>query len=179
MASLAIDQFYGPPHAIGGSGRGSCVEQYLSTDRKFRRKRQELVAIDTPLRAGVRLATSTGELPLAICNAIDEVLKLEQLPANWNSYGGRPLQDSAVKAAFELLVESEKMCQAPRLLLASHGGLDLIWESAARYLEVTVWPDQTCEVSYEDSDVGETFDTHDRISTAAAVEHLKRFCSVR
>ena len=173
MASLAqLDQFYHSPPEVS-----STIGRFMVTDVEFYNIGVETKEIDTGLRAGIKLQF-TGELAPQIEEAVARIAELEKREAGWDSHGGRSLNDRAVHPAFRLIVDGFKMCRHPRIKLNGDGDLDLIWESESRYLEVTARADGEYDVSYEDSDTGEEFESETPIPYASAQDYLKRFCSV-
>jgi hypothetical protein len=111
------------------------------------------VELDTGLRADIRLTmplTQYSKIPAKLAGLVENIKTFEALPANWDSYEGRPLDDRAVRAAMELIVEAERTCCAPDALVPlSSGGLGLRWESGGVELEVDVDPDKTCSAMLE------------------------------
>lgn len=134
---------------------------------------------ETKLRAGLALLFTGERLPQAVEEAISRVTEFETLKAGWDSYGGRPLNDAVVEPAFHLIIQGCKMCQAPRLHLNGHGGIDLIWETADRYLLISTWPDETYEVYFEDRASGDEYEPDERVGLREALEQLRRFCSIQ
>jgi hypothetical protein len=173
MTSLAqIDDFYHSPPDVAFT-----VGRFLVTDNHFRRRGAEISHLDTGLRAGIRLEYS-GELSPHIEQAIARVAELEQREAGWDSHGGRGLNDRAVHPAFRLIVDGFKMCRHPRIQLNSMGDLALIWETDSRYLEATARADGAYDISFEDSDSGEEFESEAPVGYNVAQEYLTRFCAI-
>lgn len=111
------------------------------------------VELDTGLRADIRLTmplTAYSKIPSKLALLVESIKGFETLPSNWDSYAARPLDDRAVRAAMEIILDAERTCCAPdRLVPLSSGGLGLRWTSDNSELEVDVDPDRTCSAVLE------------------------------
>jgi hypothetical protein len=173
MASLAIDQYYRPaptdPYPV--------LEPYLVTDRYFGQERTRPQTIDTKLKSGLKLASSTGELPEPVAQALDRLRELEALEGGWDSYGGRPLNDSAIEPAVVLILEAWRTCNHPRIHLNGRGGLDLFWDTDVRSIEISIDPSKQCEIFFEDRVTGEEIAPDHPVSLEEARAALRRYCA--
>jgi hypothetical protein len=173
MGSLAqIDEFYHAPRDTTFT-----LGRFLVTDKQFRRPGALQQQLDTGLRAGIKLEYS-GEFSPRIQDVINRIAELEKREASWDSYGGRPLNDRTVHPAFRLIIDGFKMCSHPRIQLNGAGELDLIWETKNRYLEVTAHADGTYDLSYEDSETGEEYETDAPVAFTVAQDYLARFSAI-
>jgi hypothetical protein len=69
--------------------------------------------------------------------------ELSQLPENWDSYGGLPLQEIAAAVLDQLLEEHADVIQsAPSISLSGVGGLVCIWQTNEFHVELLVDPDE-------------------------------------
>jgi hypothetical protein len=82
---------------------------------------------------------------------LNKVLQLIDLPANWDSYGGKPVRHDT--ALFAMLV-LENIMQAdtplPDLVPTGSGGLQLEWHEHGVELEINVKEPNRCEYWFED-----------------------------
>lgn len=135
------------------------------------------VELDTGLRADIRLTmplTPYSKVPAKLARLVEAIKSFESLQANWDSYSARPLDDRAVRAAMELIVDSERTCCAPdNLIPLSSGGLGLRWTSENLELEIDIDPDKTCSAVFE-SDC-EELDLPRGSSLSKAVDFIARY----
>lgn len=172
MASLAqTDKSYHPAPQTGFD-----VARFLVTDRQFQRPNVEMKEW-TGLRSRIRLQFS-GELEPEIHNVIARIAEFESREVGWDSYGGHGLNDKTVHPAFRLIVDGAKMCHVPRIQLNGMGELDIIWESDSRYLEVTAHPNGMYDISFEDIEADDVFESPEPVDYTVARGYLTRFCSI-
>lgn len=135
------------------------------------------VEIDTGLRADVRLTmplTQYSQIPAKLAHLVETIKSFEGLGANWDSYAARPLDDRAVRAAMELIVDAEKTCCAPdNLVPLSSGGLGLRWASENVELEIDIDPNKTCSAVFESG--AEEVDLPRGSSLSKAVDLIARY----
>jgi hypothetical protein len=135
------------------------------------------VELDTGLRADIRLTmplTPYSKIPARLASLVETIKSFEALDANWDSYAARPLDDRAVRAAMELIVDAERTCCAPdNLVPLSSGGLGLRWTSENVELEIDIDPDKTCSAVFEG--VGEELDLPRGSSLSKAVDFIARY----
>ncbi len=77
---------------------------------------------------------------------VDGLDALLQLPANWDSYGGRPTSLTAAERALTVLVELNWMGPLPTLSPMSDGGVTLEWGRDDEGVELAVTGDGSISV---------------------------------
>jgi hypothetical protein len=170
MASLAIDQYYQPPRARDR------MRNELLTDVQFGAEGEARAPIGTGLRAGLKIYSSTGTLPVPIAEVLDRLRELETYERGWDSYGGRPLNNHVVEPALSLILDGWKTCNHPRIHLNSQGGIDLFWDSADRSLEISIAPSRRCSVYFEDTASDQVVAPEEPVAVEEARTLLRRFC---
>jgi hypothetical protein len=139
--------------------------------------------VDTGLRAGIKLKFTPDkryEFPAAVAAAVTEILKFEKLPSGWDSYDAAPLDDSAVVAAFEVIIHAEAICDCPmRIVPLSNGGLGLRWTNEQAELEIDVDPNGTCEAYLDGPALPEPVELAAGSTLADAKELISRHASLR
>ena len=105
---------------------------------------------------------------------IDQILGFRSLPANWDSYGSRPVEDRAIACGLVLLISAEsENADPPHVCPVPGGGVQLEWQAGQRALELEALPDgsaQFLRVDGESMDEG-SFDP----SEPAEVRSLLRW----
>ena len=84
-------------------------------------------------------------------DVLSKVLNLADLPANWNSYGAKPLRHDT--ALFAMLVLENIMqgdTPLPDVVPTAGGGLQLEWHEHGVDLEINVKEPNRCEYWFED-----------------------------
>lgn len=139
------------------------------------------VELDTGLRADIRLTmplTPYSKIPAKLAHLVEAIKSFEALEANWDSYAARPLDDRAVRAAMELIVDAERTCCAPDSLVPlSSGGLGLRWASDNVELEIDIDPNKTCSAIFESG--GEELDLPRGSPLSKAVDFIARYRRAR
>lgn len=119
-------------------------------------------------RAALRLAR--GDEPLAEIEVqVDEpawlgpttqrVAELLDLPDNWDSYGGRPIDRAAVARALQFLGKvMQPATPPPTIIPTSHGSVELEWHTRGVDLEVRPLPSGGASVYCEDQRSGEQWE---------------------
>jgi hypothetical protein len=139
------------------------------------------VELDTGLRADIRLTmplTPYSKIPAKLASLVETIKSFEALQANWDSYAARPLDDRAVRAAMELIVDAERTCCAPdKVVPLSSGGVGLRWANENVELEIDIDPDKTCSAFFEAA--GDELDLPRGSSLSKAVELIARYRRLR
>jgi hypothetical protein len=82
-------------------------------------------------------------------SAVKQVIELEKLPPNWNSYGGLPPTSIATAGAKELLygvpLTVPFIYVSPPRIVPISGGVQFEWKKGRRELEVAFMPDGSLE----------------------------------
>lgn len=97
--------------------------------------------------------------PKWVADALGQLLDFAELPANWNSYGGRALQLEAVGPVLKLIIDIEAVGRTARLVPLPDGGVGLRVAAQGRGLEIDVHATGKLEASLEiegvdDVDIG-------------------------
>jgi len=136
---------------------------------------------DTGLRADIRLTLPVSKssiFPQHIFDLVERIKALEDLPLNWDSYGALPIDDRAVRATMNLIIEAEKTCCSPdRVVPLASGGLGLRWRSADVELEVDVDTDKSCSAILETGE--DEFDLPRGSSLSRAMDLVARYRRLR
>lgn len=77
---------------------------------------------------------------------IKDLISIQQLPQNWDSYGSPPPDDVAVDTAISLINDIDlENFQAPQVSPISGGAVQLEWRCGRNGIELEVLPDRTIE----------------------------------
>ncbi len=88
----------------------------------------------------------SGVTPLADTNlwlrtAQKKITELTQLPENWDSYGSRPIQPSAIEQAADLLALLSRLdLPRPEIFPVPGGGIQIEFQQDRRELEIEILP---------------------------------------
>ena len=95
---------------------------------------------------------SGANSPRWLSPTIDRLSELLTLPANWDSYGARPIDPKIALAAIRLLgrVMWNDSCP-PSVVPTNRGGVQLEWHARGVDLEINVIARDEFHVSYESS----------------------------
>lgn len=81
-----------------------------------------------------------------LISAINDIVEIGHLPANWNSYDSPPLTTDARKQALELALKfSHQSLPEPLIAPVSGGGVQFLWTIGPKELELEVMPDGAIE----------------------------------
>lgn len=137
----------------------------------------QTVELDTGLRADIRLTmplTPYSKIPTKLALLVERIKSFEALGADWDSYAARPLDDRAVRAAMELIVDAERTCCAPDALVPlSSGGIGLRWTRGNVELEIDIDPNRTCSAFFDTGE--EEYDLPRGSSLSKAVDFIARY----
>lgn len=131
--------------------------------------------------AGGKQIIITGnspEFPEDLERAIVEILALDGLQHNWDSYNARPVELPAIKSAIKFILETcFPICTVPRITANRAGGVDLHWSDDDKELEVSVRPDERFEalLSLEETEV----ETPEPVGYSQAAEFVRRYRSAQ
>lgn len=159
-----------------GMRPGETEPHKLMSTRRFRaslsprpRPQKTLFNVDV---AGltIRLESTDPHLPGPVIDSLSRISDLAEFQADWNSYGALPLNASVVEPAIYLIVATFPICMQPEISLNPSGGLNLFWHRDAKELEVDLYPDGSCDYTYEDSEAGEERSPEQRVSFVVVQE---------
>lgn len=103
--------------------------------------------------------TASDLAPIWAENVQRRVTELARWPEGWDSYGARRLQGQVATDFYEVLEALAHAVQSePLISLTTEGGLIASWENAQGSVEITVEPDQTPRLAYEDAIRGTEWD---------------------
>ncbi len=108
---------------------------------------------------------------LAAMNAVGD---LAQLPQDWDSYGSRQIQTSAIRQALEILqMANLQHIPMPFVVPVPGGGVQLEWRLEGRELELEVQPDRTIAyLRVDENDIDEE-GVVPKDQPSAILEHLQ------
>lgn len=87
----------------------------------------------------------------------DALSELVNLPANWDSYGARPIKGDRAIAAFDLLQSIMRDgVPVPSVVPTRRGTIQIEWHARQIDLEIDVCSDTDAAVTYEDLQTGES-----------------------
>ncbi len=82
--------------------------------------------------------------------------ELLQLKANWNTYGGKPIEKKAMAAALAFI---ERMMRTPipypQLVPCSNGGVQIEWHERGIDIEVEFYPNGSVGIAFEDEELNQ------------------------
>src|SRR5688572_25712450 len=96
---------------------------------------------------------------------------IQQLPDGWDSHGGRRPDVSTIKSGCALiraLANADRELSKPHIHPTPSGGVQLHWESDARYFEVELIDSLTVQYYFLDRD--EQVESEGRLSIGEAIE---------
>jgi hypothetical protein len=85
-------------------------------------------------------------VPWTFFPIFNKLSELVNLPANWDSYGGRPVTVKAAVAALRLLVDLQWPGPLPSVAPTAPGGVQFEWGGDDEGVEVSIGPDGTLTV---------------------------------
>jgi hypothetical protein len=86
---------------------------------------------------------------------IVRVCELSSLPANWDSYGARPIDPSCAIAAIRLILSAvHPSIPAPAVVPTNRGGIQLEWHRGGVDLEIRIDSPTQFHVAFEDAKTG-------------------------
>jgi hypothetical protein len=93
-----------------------------------------------------------GEKPLWFDRVIARIIRLLDLPPNWDSYGARVVDVDSVKTALRVMFWTMKPeTPLPQIIPTPKGTIQLEWHLRGIDLEVEAMPSGLLQISYEDS----------------------------
>jgi hypothetical protein len=105
-----------------------------------------------------------------------KLTELSDLPENWDSYGARPIDHSAIAFAVQLLSETMQAdTPAPAVVPTNRGGVQLEWHTRGIDLEIEIQSPGRILVSYEDHRSGKEWEaelTSDLTRLSDAISEL-------
>jgi hypothetical protein len=108
-------------------------EASLSMDDDQRRKLVRLGGGE------VLLTVDSAHFPNWLDNAIIALNRASALPANWDTYDARPVNQRTLEHALQILTRIMKDdSPIPEILATSHGGVQFLWNTPGRELKVAV-----------------------------------------
>ena len=180
MASRAMA--FGPPPQTTTVHRALQILDTIRPREMTAIPEPQVFKLDVGLRAGIKINFTPdhrGKIPDEVLALISNIKRIEALAADWDSYGGYPLNDSAVAPAFELALSGHAQCAHPTVVPLPNGGLGLRWRSAKAELEIDVGPDGLCEAVFEELGAGEIDEINQPTTAASLVPLVHHFCRVR
>jgi hypothetical protein len=103
----------------------------------------ELIGLVGDLR--IKWQSNNVDFPRRILELAMQARSFQNLPENWDSYGGLPLAADCVRPAFEVILELHRRGLSPEMVLLGSGGIGLRWVNGPKRLEIDFEPDGTCE----------------------------------
>lgn len=84
---------------------------------------------------------------------VEALVRITELPPNWDSYGAQPVQSGAVAGAVEVLSQvMEENSPPPSIVPLSDGGLQMEWHLRDQDVEIVVDTDEPPTYYYRDRD---------------------------
>lgn len=115
--------------------------------------------------------------PAPVLSAVKSLIDFAELPANWNSYGGRSLNLAVVPSVVKFIVLGHQMAAIPRLHPLPDGGVGLTWDRGEAELEITVAGDGTFDALLSTAD--DETELQPGSTYAEASDLLDRFFALR
>ena len=157
MANVAqIDDDWDPTCPTAGPAflqANRHLERVLSTSPR-RKPKVETVSLDFLGEKIEWMPDGGRDFPPAILASLERLIEFNGLANNWDSYGGRSLQQKAVGPALQLIFLSHQRGVIPNLVPLPTGGVGLRWNERGYEVEVDIGPDGTAEAILE-SEAGE------------------------
>lgn len=166
------------PPGVQPTWRSRAQDRQTPASRDSHRSVEPDELIDLGLRAGVKVRywpDRNLDLPDGLKRVVEAIRRMEDLPPNWDSYRGFPLDDRAVQPAIELTLEGLRRCASPMVLPLPSGGIGLRWRSDDAELEIDVGPDGRGVAFFSANEVDEEFENPTPVDQLFPVLH--RFCS--
>ncbi len=100
-----------------------------------------------------------GEAPRWLEPTVQALNELLSLPANWDSYGARPIDPKAVSFSLQLLSEvMSPTVPAPLVVPTNRGGVQLEWHTRGIDLEAEIQQLGNISICYEDRQSGDEWE---------------------
>lgn len=158
--------------ALTDSWQGDRAGALLATDTQSRR-----VKVASLGKSEVRL-TVDGQFPTWLDTVIADLNSAASLPANWDSYGARPVNQRTLEHALDVLlrvVGNED--PIPEILATSHGGIQFLWHKPGRELKVAINAPFQGEFYYSDDERDVEFEGPFSIEFGDVLQRLRDFAS--
>lgn len=111
-------------------------------------------------RINVQYIGSRALWPNWARDTVDGLLDLLNLRPNWDSYGARPIERTAVETAVPLLFQlMTNDTPSPSTIPTSTGGIQLEWHQQGIDLEITIPPSGLVTAFVHDDATGEEWET--------------------
>jgi hypothetical protein len=128
--------------------------------RTSQRTRSNLGISSSSVTVAIPFGTTeiiVGEpLPPWSCEAIKQVSHLGDLEANWDSFGGRPIDPHCAMAAIRLILSFlGPEIPPPAVIPTNRGGIQFEWHCRGVDFEIAIQSPSRYAVSFEDQESGE------------------------
>jgi hypothetical protein len=147
-----------------------------ATSKQNRFGRRHSRELELRSAAGDRLPITfewQGDAPEWLAPTINAMTVLLRMSANWNSYGARPIDVSAVARTLELLAGIMRIdSPAPAVAPTPKGGIQLEWHLRGIDLEVEPLPEGRVYVLFEDLRSGDEWEQELSADLTPLVESL-------
>lgn len=111
---------------------------------------------------------SHEDFPEPVMNALLSLESFMTLAPNWDSYGGQPMSQAAVRPAVNLILLGNSWASYPRLVPLGDGGVGVRWKRGELALEIDVAGDGSIEGILENGD-----DTIEELPDGATDAHVR------
>ncbi len=129
----------------------------IDTEATLTEARGPHYAFEQNLGQGAKIAVEfPGEKPLWFDQVMARIIRLLDLPSNWDSYQARAIDLDSVRTALRILSGTmQPETPLPQIVPTPRGTIQLEWHLRGIDLEVEALPSGLLHISYEDSKSGE------------------------
>lgn len=126
----------------------------------------------------INITGNTTRFPKPLEHALRDILALDGIGQNWDSYNAPPVELSAITSTIKFVIEScFPICALPRVAANRSGGVDLHWTEPGKELEISVRPDERFEALLVIGD--DENETTEPVGPSQAAEFVRRYRSVQ
>jgi hypothetical protein len=155
MSAQRVDELYPSPHQISGAGSFMSSSKFVQIARPTMIDRRpelqgpmevdfgDLIGLTGDLR--ITWQPNNNDFPKKSIELAIQIRELQNLPENWDSYGGLALAAGSVRPAFAVILELHRRCLYPETVLLGSGGIGLRWANESKRLEIDFEPDGAFE----------------------------------
>lgn len=131
-------------------------EAQRSFGRALSNRDIESSAVRTLVPFGAMRIAINGQLPLWSRAAIEQIGRLGELTADWDSYGARPIDPHCAMAAIRLVLSLlGPSIPTPAIVPLNRGGIQLEWHRRGVDLEIAVQSPVRYVVAFEEGESGQ------------------------
>lgn len=104
-------------------------------------------------------ALSDVALPVWIEPTIAAFIEIQKLSENWDSYGGKPINQDLIKQSLSVLAQVMRAnFPAPAVVPLGDGGIQIEWHRRQQDFEIAFLVDEAAQFYYRNRNTGESYE---------------------